>query len=88
MKKANSLLLSVTVLLVSGLLSCKKDKHEKTPVDIQLAGGNDHSMVLRADQSLWGSGANYSGQLGNGTTVDVTSPVRVADDAVAVLLLI
>ena len=84
MKKTNYLLFSIGVLFLFSLFSCKKDKHEKTPIDIQLAGGVDHSMVLRTDQSLWGSGRNNAGQLGNGTTVDAISPVRVADDAIAV----
>ena len=33
--------------------------------------GNAHSMVLMTDGSIWGTGSNIQGQLGNGTTTSV-----------------
>jgi alpha-tubulin suppressor-like RCC1 family protein len=42
-----------------------------------LAGGFGHSLALMPDGSLWAWGANYSGQLGDGTTIDRSLPVRV-----------
>jgi alpha-tubulin suppressor-like RCC1 family protein len=36
-----------------------------------------HSLVLRDDGTVWAWGRNDSGQLGDGTTADKTTPVRV-----------
>lgn len=36
-------------------------------------GGQEHSVVLATDGGLWSAGANYSGQLGQGTSI-TTSP--------------
>ena len=44
---------------------------------IAVATGNDHSLALRADGSVWGWGDNSAGQLGDGTTVNRGSPVLV-----------
>lgn len=49
--------------------------------------GLDHSgftLAIKNDGSLWAWGRNNMGQLGNGTTVDAFSPVKVMDDVVAV----
>jgi alpha-tubulin suppressor-like RCC1 family protein len=49
-----------------------------TPTPAQrLATGSQHTLALRADGSLWGWGQNDTGQLGDGTTLTRTSPVRV-----------
>lgn len=42
-----------------------------------MAAGNGHSIALLEDGSVVGWGANISGQLGDGTTTDRISPVRV-----------
>jgi alpha-tubulin suppressor-like RCC1 family protein len=57
------------------------------PVPVQIAGigvpnviaiavGNDYSMVLGSDGTLWDWGLNQWGQLGNGTTTSVNKPVE------------
>ena len=46
--------------------------------------GLGHSMAIKSDGSLWAWGANRDGQLGDGTTDDRHSPVRVMEDVVAV----
>lgn len=43
------------------------------------ASGKDHSVVLRADGSLWAFGDNSFGQLGDGTTTSRPSPVQVGN---------
>jgi alpha-tubulin suppressor-like RCC1 family protein len=46
----------------------------------KLATGQSHTVVIEADGSLWGWGANNDGQLGDGTTTDRLRPVRVGTD--------
>ena len=43
-----------------------------------VASGGKHSMYLRADGTLWGTGDNTYGQLGDGTTISRLSPIQVA----------
>ncbi|MGI8826743.1 MAG: RCC1 domain-containing protein [Chloroflexota bacterium] len=42
-----------------------------------IAAGGNHSLALKSDGVVWGAGANYAGQLGNGTFKDSSNPVRV-----------
>ncbi len=44
---------------------------------VAIAAGFQHSMVLKADGSVWAWGRNNGGQLGDGTTDDKPAPVRV-----------
>ncbi|OJT18893.1 hypothetical protein BO221_38790 [Archangium sp. Cb G35] len=44
---------------------------------VDLAAGLYHSMVLRADGTVWTWGANSYGQLGNGTTANQVTPSQV-----------
>jgi len=44
---------------------------------IQVSAGGGYSFALRSDGTLWGWGWNYIGQLGDGTTVLRTRPVRI-----------
>ncbi|MBQ4900933.1 fibronectin type III domain-containing protein [Paenibacillus sp. Marseille-P2973] len=43
-----------------------------------ITAGYDHALVLKEDRTVWGYGRNSYGQLGNGTTISVTSPVQVS----------
>ena len=42
-----------------------------------VTAGHDHTLALKKDGSLWGWGDNIRGQLGDGTTTDRNTPVRV-----------
>jgi alpha-tubulin suppressor-like RCC1 family protein len=42
-----------------------------------IAAGNSHSVALRTDGTVWTWGSNIFGQLGDGTTTNRTTPVRV-----------
>ncbi len=42
-----------------------------------VAGGNSHSLAIRADGTLWAWGGNTYGQLGLEDTADRLTPVRV-----------
>ena len=42
-----------------------------------VAAGDGHSMVLKQDGSLWSTGMNMNGQLGDGSNTDTDKLVRV-----------
>ena len=44
---------------------------------VQVSGGAGHSLALGSDGNVYAWGYNYSGQLGDGTTTDRHTPVRV-----------
>jgi alpha-tubulin suppressor-like RCC1 family protein len=43
-----------------------------------LAGGDEHSIVLKSDGTVWTFGENGSGQLGINSTTDSKVPVQVS----------
>ncbi|MBK8476192.1 MAG: hypothetical protein IPL39_07705 [Opitutaceae bacterium] len=42
-----------------------------------VAAGASHSLIVRMNGSLWATGANSAGQLGDGSTTDRPSPVQI-----------
>ncbi|HEU4594235.1 MAG TPA: S8 family serine peptidase [Pyrinomonadaceae bacterium] len=44
-----------------------------------LAGGFSHSLALKADGTVWAFGANFKGQLGDGSVQMRATPVRAGD---------
>jgi alpha-tubulin suppressor-like RCC1 family protein len=47
----------------------------------EVATGYGHTCTIHTDDTLWCWGSNYSGQLGDGTTTNQATPVRVGDAA-------
>jgi alpha-tubulin suppressor-like RCC1 family protein len=45
----------------------------------QVAAGGSHTLTLRSDGTLWASGANGSGQLGDGSGLESADPVQVGN---------
>ena len=45
-----------------------------------ISAGEDHTVVVRTDGSLWAWGTNRYGRLGDGTTIDSPSPTRIGAD--------
>jgi alpha-tubulin suppressor-like RCC1 family protein len=43
-----------------------------------IAAGDYHTIVLKSDGTVWAWGYNTSGQLGDGTTTNRTTPVQVS----------
>jgi alpha-tubulin suppressor-like RCC1 family protein len=60
----------------------------KTPTQViesgvyQVAAGQWHHLVLKFDGSLWAMGRNNAGQLGDGTTQDRHSYIKIVDSGV------
>lgn len=46
----------------------------------QIAAGGYHTVALRSDGTLWGWGWNGFGQLGDGSTDDSLSPIKIGND--------
>jgi hypothetical protein len=53
---------------------------EETYIFTMVSAGNDYTMAIRDDGTLWGWGDNSAGQLGNGTTDSKLEPVQVGTD--------
>lgn len=45
-----------------------------------VAGGNDHSLAIKTNGTLWSWGANEYGQLGDATNTDRHTPVQIGSD--------
>ena len=46
----------------------------------KIAAGDDHTIALRSNGTLWAWGWNGYGQVGDGTTTDRHSPVQIGSD--------
>ena len=53
---------------------------------IQVAAGGSHSAAVTKDGDLYMWGLNYNGQLGDGTTTDRYTPVKIMDNVALVSL--
>jgi len=49
------------------------------PAIAAVGAGDSHGLALATDKSVWAWGANASSQLGDGTTADRLTPIKVAD---------
>lgn len=47
---------------------------------VRASSGQYHTLAIRADGTLWGWGANWAGQVGDGTTDNRFGPVQVGTD--------
>jgi alpha-tubulin suppressor-like RCC1 family protein len=51
---------------------------------VSVSTGYNHSMFLKQDGTLWATGYNFGGQLGDGTTISRITPEQVISDVSAV----
>lgn len=59
--------------------------HKKIPLNnvVKAAAGYNFAIFLDSSGNLWGLGKNSAGQLGNGTTNDASTPVKVMEKELA-----
>ncbi len=74
-KKIGSLLLLTLLAFVFVTGGIQPEAHAMVHIDVD--GGSSHTIVLKADGTVWTWGYNRRGQLGDGTYVDKYSPVKV-----------
>ena len=49
-----------------------------------IATGENHSLAIKADGSLWAWGGNSVGQLGDGTNETQTTPIKIMDEVISI----
>lgn len=76
------LLLILITFLITGLFGCDGSNHKTfgdTPFyAVAVSAGDQHSLAVKADGTVWAWGNNGQGQLGDGTITDKYHPVQVA----------
>ena len=73
----NLSLSALKLMFVTSLLLGLLDTRTAAAVTSQIAAGASHNVALKSDGTVWTWGANGSGQLGNGSTLDSPIPVQV-----------
>ena len=68
----------IVVLLLLGLLSAVNSASLLASATPQISCGGLHSLSLKSDGTVWAWGHNGSGQLGDGTETDRSTPVQVS----------
>jgi alpha-tubulin suppressor-like RCC1 family protein len=71
--KPNVIVMFVCILILSQLALL----HPVMAGGVKISAAGDNSFVLKPDGTLWAWGANTSGQLGDGTTVNKTTPIQI-----------
>ncbi len=69
------------ICLLSAVLLCVLPSEAQLTVT-QVAAGGGHSLLLGSDGSLWAMGANYFGQLGDGTLRNRDIPEQIVASGV------
>ncbi|NBV24628.1 MAG: hypothetical protein EBS05_22250 [Proteobacteria bacterium] len=85
-------LLNTTALLTWGYNSSAQlgdgtgvDKSSPVPIGnatnwVMITAGDNHTMALRRDGTLWGWGYNFFGELGDGTGASQSTPVQISNE--------
>src|SRR3989337_2999238 len=69
--------LKAGLLFVTLLMTAFPSGATGETVKSQIAAGSYHTLAIKSDGTLWAWGYNYSGQLGDGTTSNKTTPVQI-----------
>ncbi len=76
MKKIFYTALSLCIIAI-GTTACKKDKTTTETKEMHIEAGQDHTLVLKTESTLWVCGNNTYGQLGDGSNENRHSLVPV-----------
>lgn len=82
--RGKSILATITAMcmLAGTVVSAPTQAAAKEDNFVTISAGDNHSMAIKEDGSLWAWGYNKYGQLGDGTTKSTTTPVKIMDDIV------
>lgn len=76
-KKILFLLLLMALLMVDFAVF---SQGHVTMLENRVGAGGLHTLIIKDDGSLWAWGANSHGQLGDGTSLGKTTPIKVGED--------
>ncbi|MDM8525866.1 hypothetical protein QUF80_21035 [Desulfococcaceae bacterium HSG8] len=69
--------MKMKITLFLGIIALFFPIHTIKAVNVPITGGDEHTLAIRDDGTVWAWGTNDSGQLGNGKTEDSNRPVQV-----------
>ena len=95
MKKLNFALASAIFILGISISSCQKaepaaDNSQtvpNTPQEIEISANHQHTHYIKTDNTLWGTGENERGQLGDGTDSLRYAPVKITNNVKATIVI-
>lgn len=68
---------SANISTANAVPSAKNSQNNISSTRIRIAAGYAHTAALKSDGTVWTWGNNRYGQLGDGTTIDRTTPIQV-----------
>ena len=83
MKTKNSYFLLVWLMILGFVVNeplkvfAEQNGEQKIETIVRIAASIGSSFAIKSDGTVWAWGANESGQLGNGTTTNSSTPVQV-----------
>jgi len=66
-----------TMLSPRGMLGNRGISAYAAAVEVQIAAGSEHTLMLKSDGTVWAWGYNQFGELGNGTRTQSNVPIQV-----------
>lgn len=82
MKTKSAVLFFVLLLLI---MPSALSQDSNTNVSFGISAGNSHLMAINQDGSLWSWGANFCGQLGDGTKNNRSTPAFVLENVASIV---
>jgi alpha-tubulin suppressor-like RCC1 family protein len=73
-----------TVAVMNNVDTVLSDTAKFYAVVTSVSAGDSHGMILKSDGTLWATGSNFYGELGDGTTTNRLSPIQIMNAVSAV----